>query len=77
VSFQVSPTFAVEGWKATRLPLPSGFLFARDGHWLAAAEWWQPGKLRLAPALASEDRRLIATASAALMLANSLQMPGL
>ena len=34
-----------------KLMQPSGFLFARGGQWVAAAEWTPPGSLRLAAGL--------------------------
>jgi hypothetical protein len=76
-AFTVTPTYAVEGWKKVQLPVPSGFLFARGGRWVAAAEWWRPSALRLDPALDEGDRRLLAAASAAVLLSNSLTLPGL
>jgi hypothetical protein len=75
-SFQVTSTEAVEGWKKMKLPVPSGFLFSRDGRWRAAADWWRPSALRFDPALDNGERRLLAAASAALLLSNSLRMPG-
>jgi hypothetical protein len=75
-SFQVTAVEAVEGWNKMKLPVPSGFLFSREGHWLAAADWWRPSALRLDPALDSGERRLLAAASAALLLSNSMRMPG-
>ncbi len=75
-TIKVTATYAVEG-KSFMLPQPSGFLFARGGHWVAAAEWMPPGSLRLDPALEPEEREPIAAASAALLLDGTLNSPAL
>ena len=59
------------------MALKSGFLFARDGQWVAAAEWTPPGSLRLGSGLDPEDRGLIAAASSALLLYDTLSSPAL
>ena len=67
--FKVSATYAVEGM-SLKLAQPSGFLFAREGRWVAAAEWTPPGSLRLDSGLDPGDRGLIAAASSALLSAD-------
>ena len=74
--FKVSATYAVEEL-SVKLAQPSGFLFAREGQWVAAAEWTPPGSLRLGSGLDSEDRGLIAAASSALLLYDTLSSPAL
>ena len=75
-AFKVSATNAVEGM-SVKLAQPTGFLFARDGRWVAAAEWAPPGSLRLDSALDPGDRGLLAAASAALLLYDTLSSPAL
>lgn len=74
--FKVSATYAVEEM-SVKLVQPSGFLFARAGQWVAAAQWTPPGSLRLGSGLDSEDRGLIAAASSALLLYDTLSSPAL
>lgn len=74
--FKVSATYAVEGI-SVKLAQPSGFLFAREGQWVAAAEWTPPGSLRLNSGLDPGDRGLIAAASSALLLYDTLSSPAL
>jgi hypothetical protein len=74
--FKVSATYAVEGM-SLKLMQPSGFLFARGGQWVAAAEWTPPGALRLDSGLDPGDRGLIAAASSALLLYDTLSSPAL
>jgi len=75
-AFKVSASYAVEGM-SVKLAQPSGFLFARGGQWVAAAEWTPPGSLRLAAGLDPGDRGLLAAASSALLLYDTLSSPAL
>ncbi len=74
--FKVSATYAVEEM-SVKLAQPSGFLFSRGGRWVAAAEWTPPGALRLDSGLDPGDRGLIAAASSALLLYDTLSSPAL
>ncbi|HVT61649.1 MAG TPA: hypothetical protein VHR45_25030 [Thermoanaerobaculia bacterium] len=75
-TIKVTATYAIEGWSVSS-PQPSGFLFARGGNWVAAAEWTPPGSLRLDPTLEPGERGPIAAASAALLLYATLSTPAL